>query len=344
VNHLAIDLGGRKSQICLRDERGNILEEREELTVRLGRYLESQPPSVVVVETCSEAFHVADLAKGFGHKPIVVAATLVRSLGVGANGIKNDKRDARILSEVSCRIDLPSVHVPSSQSREYKTLCSMREGLVHARTLLINTIRGWLRAQAVRLPSGHTETFAKRVYEKMTEVPSFLERQLRAILALDEQIKDADQELARIAKGDATCRRLMSIPGVGPVTSMRFVAALDEIERFDSAHKVAAYLGLVPGENSSGDRHRRTSITKSGSPGLRHALVQAAWAARRARGSHPMIEWSLEVERRRGKRVAITALARKLAGIMFAVWRDGSIYDARLGAAKEKEASPQPPA
>jgi len=332
MNHVAIDLGGRKSQVCVRDERGEIIEERAELTGRLGDYLRNQAPSVVILETCSEAFHVADLARAAGHKPIVVAATLVRSLGVGARRVKTDRRDAQILSEVSSRVDLSSVHIPSPEARRYKTVCSMREGLVCSRTLLINTVRGWLRAQGIRIRSGQAETFATRVYEKLTEVPRFLERQLRAILCLNESIEDADEELAELAQTNAVCRRLMTIPGIGPVTSLRFAAALDEVGRFESAHKVEAYLGLVPGENSSGERQRRTAITKAGAPGLRCALIQAAWCARRARGDHPMVEWSLEVERRRGKRVAITALARKLAGIMFAIWRDGSVYDPGLGA------------
>ncbi len=118
MNHVAIDLGGRKSQVCVRDERGEIVEERVE-----------QEPSVVILETCSEAFHVADLARAAGHEPIVVAATLVRSLGVGARRVKTDRRDAQILSEVSSRVDLSSVHIPSPEARREKTVCSMREGI-----------------------------------------------------------------------------------------------------------------------------------------------------------------------------------------------------------------------
>jgi transposase len=106
----------------------------------------------------------------------------------------------------------------------------------------------------------------------------------------------------------------MTVPNVGPVTAVRFVAALDEVGRFESAHKVQAYLGLTPGEDSSSDRQRRTSITKAGSTATRWALVQTAWAARRAKGRHPVVEWSLDVEKRREKRVAVLALARKMAG------------------------------
>jgi transposase len=130
VEHLAIDLGGKESQICVRSSTGQIVEERRWSTASLGRYLATRPRSRVVVETCSEAFAVADAALARGHEVRVVPATLVRSLGVGARRLKTDRRDARMLSEVSCRIDLPSVHVPSGESRQRKTMCGMRDALV----------------------------------------------------------------------------------------------------------------------------------------------------------------------------------------------------------------------
>jgi transposase len=335
MEHLAIDLGGKESQICVRGSDGHIVEERRCSTATVSRYLASRPKSRVVVETCSEAFAVADAALTLGHEVRVVPATLVRSLGVGARRLKTDQRDARILSEVSCRIDLPSVHVPSHTSRERKTMCGMREALVGTRTKLVNTVRGWLRAEARRPRSGELATFSSRVRALAGEapLPSYIERQLRMIDALNEEIHQADRELAAAAKADSVGRRLMTVPGVGPTTALRFVAALDEVSRFPGAHAVESYLGLVPGEDSSAERERRTSITKAGPTALRWCLVQAAWAARRTRRKDPMHRWVDEVEKRRGKRVAVLALARKLAGILFAVWRDGTVYEPRRSGA-----------
>ena len=128
------------------------------------------------------------------------------------------------------------------------------------------------------------------------------------------------------AKADPTCRRLMSVPGVGANTALRFVAALDATGRFPSAHSVEAYLGLTPGERSSSQKQQRTGITKAGSPAVRHPLVQAAWAARRCRRQDPLHHWASAVQKRRGNRVAAVALARKLAGILYAMWRDGTSY------------------
>jgi transposase len=261
----------------------------------------------------------------------VVAATLVRALGVGARGIKTDLRDARTLSEVSTRIDLPSVHIPSHVARERKSLCGMRDALVSSRTQQINTVRGWLRGQMLRMATGTAETFPARARKALGEraVASYVARQLISIEQLTAHILEADQELLAIAKKDPTCPRLMSVPGVGPVTALRFTAALDDIGRFSSVAQVQSYLGLTPGENSSSDRTRRTGITKAGPAALRACLVQAAWAARRTRGEHPMLAWVLEVEKRRGKWIAVVALARKLAAILYAIWRDGTFYDSK---------------
>jgi transposase len=337
VEHVAIDLGGRESQICVRRGDGTIVEETRVKTSSLKVYLSKRPPSRVIVETCAESFMVADAAKALGHEVRVVPATLVRSLGVGARRTKTDRKDAQTLSEVSCRIDLPSVHVPSNEARARKTMCGMREGAVRSRTLLINTVRGWLRTQGRKVQSGGAETLPYRVrklYEEKsaTTLPAYVERQLQLIETLSEQIAEADRELKKIANEDPVCSRLMTVPGVGPVTAVRFAAALDEVERFDDVHAVASYLGLVPGENSSSDRQHRTSITKAGAPAVRWTLVQAAWSARRWRPKDPMVLWSLEVEKRRGKNIAVMALARKMAGILFAIWRKGTTYDASLGA------------
>lgn len=332
MEHVAIDLGGRESQICVRREDGTVLEERRCGNKSLKGYLQKRPKSRVIVETCAEAFKVADEVLAMGHEVRVVPATLVRSLGVGSRGVKNDRRDAQILSEVSCRVDLPSVHIPSEVSRRRKTMTGMREALVESRTKLINCVRGWLRTQGISIRSGGTETFTRRVCQSVKELPPHVERLLTTIDQLKASIEAADQELLEEAQQDATCQRLMTVPGVGSVTAVRFAATLDEVSRFGGAHQVQSYVGLVPGENSSSQRKRLTSITKAGSTQLRWTLVQACWAARRWKPKDPMVLWSREIEKRRGKFVAVIALARKMAGILYALWRDGTTYDPRRGA------------
>jgi len=326
MEHIAIDLGGRESQVCARNEVGEIVDERRVRTASLDDYLGQRPPSRVVVETCAESFAIADRATARGHEVRVVAASLGRALGVGARRVKTDERDARALSEVSTRIDLPSVHIPSAEARHLKSVCGMREALVQCRTKLINTVRGWLRSQTLRLRSGAAASFCERVRARVSELPPHVERQLRAIESLTEQIRAADEQVSSYVKQSEVCRRLMTVPGVGPVTATRFVATVDDVGRFADAHALQSYLGLTPGENSSSDRKRRISITKAGSVAMRWALVQAAWSARRCRTRDPMVEWSRGIEQRRGKRIAVVALARKISGVLFALWRDGTSY------------------
>jgi transposase len=338
MDHIAIDLGGRESQICVMSAEGEVLLEDRRPTRGLGAYLAKRPAGRVVMETCAEAFSVADQARRAGHEVVVVPATLVRSLGVGMRGIKTDVRDARNLAEASCRMKrLPAVHVPTAASRERKTVCGLREVLVGTRTKLMNSVKGWLRTMGLGpMPRATPEVFPTRLRKHVSDrggaIPAAVERVLVMVEAVNIQIVSADEELEKLSEEDPVCVRLMTVPGVGPVTAVRYAAALDDASRFDSASSVQSYLGLVPGENSSSDRRRITSITKAGAPQVRWTLVQAAWSARRHRKNDPMVLWALEVEKRRGRHVAVVALARKIAGIMYAIWRDGSVYDAKRGA------------
>jgi len=330
MNHVAIDLGGSESQICVRASNGQIMEEVRWPTTSLGKFFEQQPHSRVILESSAEAFKVADAASAVGHDVRVVPATLVPTLGVGSRGIKTDRRDAQLLSEVSTRIELPSVHVPSAVSRQRKMMCTARSALVAARTQLINSVRGWSRTELLKLGPATPVTFPKRVRDKALSRPDGLPISIESLLVvietLNEQIATADRQLHELAKSDPVCQRLMTVPGVGPVTAIHFVAALDQVERFSSAHAVQSYLGLTPGEHSSSNKKRRTGITKAGPPRVRWALAQAAWSLRLTRKNDPLVLWALRVEARRGRMIAMTALARRLAGVLYAIWRDGTSY------------------
>jgi len=330
VQHVAIDLGGKESQICVRAPDGTIVEEKRYPTRLLDKLIKGWPQSRVIVETSAEAFRVADAAKAAGHEVRVVPATLVKTLGVGARGIKNDQRDARTLSEVSCRIDLPSVHVPSELARELKTMCGNRESLIECRTRLINNVRGWLRAQLWRIRTGITSSFPTRLRESAISnersLPEHIEQTLQIIDQLTTQIRAATKKLDEIAEQHPVCTRLMSVPGVGTVTAVRFLAALDDATRFRNAHAMQSYVGLTPGEHSSSERQQRTSITKAGPAPLRRVLIQAAWTAIRMRPNDPMVVWANAIGARKHKFIAVVALARKITGILFALWRDGSSY------------------
>ncbi len=330
MRHLAIDLGGRESQLCIRDKRGKILEEGRVFTADLAKIFGQQPASRVVMETCSESFTVAAWARATGHEVRIVPASAVRALGVGARGLKNDVRDAQVLSDVSSKVDLISVHVPSDLAQERKARCTAREALVESRTKLVNNVRSVLRQRVmhVRCTPDTLPSKVRKVLTASSEgLPSYIEQVLKAIEALTQQIDEADKELSELAKQDPTCKLLMTIPGVGPVTATRFVAAIDDPSRFPNAEHVCSYLGLTPGENTTGFKPKRTGVTKAGAASVRRTLSQAAWSLWRTRPEDPLVLWAKNVADRRGKPKANTALCRKLAALMFAMWRDNQPYN-----------------
>jgi hypothetical protein len=155
-------------------------------------------------------------------------------------------------------------------------------------------------------------------------------------------IADADRRLAGLARESAPARLLQTMPMIGPVTALGFVAALDDVARFEGPHQVAAYLGLVPSERSSGEQQHRGRITKRGDSRTRWLLVEAAWRIRRSKDPAlaPRNAWAERIATRRGKRVAIVALARRLAGILLTMCRTGTPY----AAARLRSALPSPAA
>jgi transposase len=145
---------------------------------------------------------------------------------------------------------------------------------------------------------------------------------------LGEQLALATRRLELLAAQDPRVRQLMSAPGIGPVTAVAFVATLDEVGRFRDAHQVAAYLGLTPREYSSGERQHRGRISKTGNVRMRYLLVEAAWRLMRSKdpGAAHLRQWAEQIAARRGSSRAAVALARRLAGILYAMWRDGRDY------------------
>ena len=136
---------------------------------------------------------------------------------------------------------------------------------------------------------------------------------------------------------DPVTKNLMTAPGVGPITALTFRATLDDVGRFPHAGAATAYLGLVPREASSGERQRKGGITKAGPRAPRAALVQASWVIWRLRRgpAAPLHAWVHRLALRRGKKVAVVALARRLARILFAMWRDGRPFEGRAGAVNQ---------
>jgi len=152
---------------------------------------------------------------------------------------------------------------------------------------------------------------------------------LRSLIeVLDDELVCADERFETMVAADPVATRLTTLPGIGPITASAFVAALDTASRFERAGQVTSYVGLVPREYSSGEKQHRGRVVRSAHPYVQSLLVQAAWRVWRA--SNPRTEafrtWAQAIARRRGKKIAIVALARRLARTLFAMWRDEAEY------------------
>jgi transposase len=169
---------------------------------------------------------------------------------------------------------------------------------------------------------------------RQVKLPPELDTLIAPIMSvLDElgtKLLKVHDRLEQLCAQEPAILQLTTVHGVGLVVAAIFVSVIDEARRFESRHQVGSYLGLVPSEYSSGDTRRVGAITRCGNRYVRAALIQAAWSYMRNGPDDPIKQWAHQVAGRRGRRIAVIALARRLACIMWAMWRDGTVYDANL--------------
>jgi transposase len=329
----AIDLHSRNSLIRIVNGEGQVMLERTIPTTResVTRVLGERAPLRILVESGTDTGWVATLIETLGHEVIVADPNYALMYGARARAVKTDRRDVAALAE-ACRLGIyRRAHRVSAAQRRVRRQLRIREQLVRIRTQLINLLRAQLRQEGHRLGSGASETVAARC--RALALPRALAHDLRPLLGMLDRvgarIAVADRAVRRCATADPIATRLMTAPGVGPIVALTYRAVLDDVSRFGDAQQVAAYVGLIPREDSSGTRHRKGSITKAGPSSLRVALIQAAWGVWRQRqGRAALHAWVERLAARRGRRIAIVALARRLARTLYAMWRDETEYAA----------------
>lgn len=335
MDYIGIDLHKVSSQVCILTADGELIERRIK-TDKIAFYqlLAGRRLARILVEASTESEWVACYLETLGHEVIVADPNFAPMYATRDKRIKTDKRDARTLCE-ACKLGAyPPAHRTSDRQRAVRAHLIVRDTLVCTRAKYISLMNALARREGFRLKRGPSPSFASRVAQ--AELPDHMMAQIEPLLALlellNEQIKKGDEHLAQIVKEDAVVKRLCSVPGVGPVIATTFAATLDDASRFQKAKHVRSYLGLVPREYSSGERQRRGRISKAGNNRARSLMVEAAWALLRWKTEKNRVlhEWTQRIAQRRGKATAAVALARKLAGILFAIWRDGTEYDPQL--------------
>ncbi|MGQ0642869.1 MAG: IS110 family transposase, partial [Gemmatimonadaceae bacterium] len=305
-----------------------IVTSRDRFTVVLGQ----RPRARILLEASTESEWVARHLESLGPEVIVADPNSAPMYANRSRRTKTDKRDARTLMEACATGAYGPAHRLSDARRHVRAELVVRAALGRTRTRYIAIAKTFVRRDRLRVLGSSAERGAERIAD-LPLSPS-LTNELAPLFILlsplNEQIAAADRRITLLLQGQPIMRLLASAPGVGPVTASAFVATIDELTRFRSAHDLEVYLGLVPGQWSSAEKRRLGAITTAGNTRMRWLLIEAAWRILRAKSpaTSALRAWALPIARRRGKRIAAVALARRMAGILFAMWRDGVPYDA----------------
>jgi transposase len=266
-----------------------------------------------------------------GHTPLLIDTTRVRRIGVGQHGRKTDRIDAEAIAWAVERNQIPLAHVLSPARQQLRIELLTRRGLVETRAQMVTTVRGIVRGHGLRIPSCDADDFLDKV--RTCTLPERVKAQIAPLLAVvhvaQEQLCTLDERLEALCASEPTIAQLTTVPGVGLLVAAMFVSVVDDAKRFRSGRHVASYLGLVPLEKTSGVPGQRLgAITKHGNNYARALLVQAAWSVlRTASSSDPLATWGRALVKRRSKKVAVVAVARRLACLLWAVWKRGVAYD-----------------
>jgi transposase len=329
----AIDLHMRYSQIRIVDEAGAVLRDQRVVTCRerLVKVFDGLGPVRILLETGTESEWVAQTLEAAGHAVIVADPNFAPMYGELRRRVKTDRRDVAALAEANRRGWYRAAHRTSAAQRATRQVLRARRQLVQMRSGAVALIRSLVKQEGYRLPSCSAERVAARVPPLRLPGPlaAAVAPLVRVIETVTTEIGTLDQQLRVGAAGDAVVQRLQTVPGVGLVVALTFRAHIDDVDRFSHAGQVSAAIGLVPREDSSAERRQRGHITKAGSRELRSLLVQAAWACWRSKQSATLRAWAEQLAARRGRRIAVVALARRLSRLLYALWRDGTTFDGK---------------
>jgi transposase len=337
-----MDIGDRKTEICVLDCKGDVEQRAQIPTTRVGlrRFFERAERGRVALEVGTHSSWIQRELDELGFETYVANARKLRA--IWDNDSKTDRTDAQLLGEiVQLKPSLlrPIQHRGKEGLQDLK-LARARSLLVRTRTMMISHVRGAVKATGHRLSSCASEAFYKRV----DDIPEELK------FALEPVMKQTGEHTALIRGYDAAIRKraaqvpavalLTQVPGVGELTALTFVSIIEDPARFPKARKVAGYLGLRPRLDDSGDTQKQLGITKAGDKYLRVLLVQCAqYILGPFSPDTDLKRWGTKLAERGGKNAkkrAVVAVARKLSVLLLTLWKTGDKYEPLIKA-KQKE-------
>ena len=294
-------------------------------------YFGGLPPCVIGLEACGSAHHWARELIKLGHDARLMPPNYVKAY---VRRQKNDAADAAAICEAVTRPSMRFVPVRSIDNQAVLMRHKVREMLVSQRTQLLNALRGHLAEVGVIAAQGPNGAYAlaAAIMEGDSSIP-LCERDalapiIRQLQTLDDEIAAIDRAILELARTDRNARRLMSVPGIGPITASAIAASIQDVGAFSGPREFAAFLGLAPRQNSSGGKERLGGMSKMGNRYLRKLLVVGAHAVLFRRRSHQdaLRTWAAKLVKTKPFKLVAVAMANKLARIAFALMRDGSIY------------------
>jgi transposase len=334
MEHFAgIDVSLEQSSVCVVDAMGRIVREAKVASepAALVRFLQdlALPLTRLGLEAgpLSQWLHAGLAAAGF---EVVLLETRHVKAALSAMVVKTDRKDARGIAQLLRMGWFRPVHCKSPPAQEVRALLVARKQL-QAKTRDVElSLRGLLRGFGLKVGEVSKGRFATRVRE-LVAGHAMLERIAEAMLQAREALRTECAKLHRamlaIVRTDAICQRLMTVPGVGALVAVTFTSAVDDPQRFARSKAVGAHFGLTPKKYQSGETDVTGAISKVGDALVRTALYEAAHIMlTRAVRFSGLKRWAMEVAKRRGMKRAKVALARKLAVVMHAMWRDGTAF------------------
>ena len=345
---IGIDLGKINSQVSVRDEEGKELwndrvkTDRESLVKMVAG-----PKARVLIEAGTPARWVARCLREAGHEVVVAdPGYLPMYVDLKSKRKKTDKRDAALLSQALLNGMWRPAHERSDEEQIRKMRIDSRSRHVGTRTMLVNAIKATFHAFGLDHVKGTPEKQPAAMRAALSQLPEaargVVETDIAALEAQNAIIAKLDEEIAATSGRSPHVQRLMTVPGIGLITAATFVATIDNAHRFANGHELASHLGLAPSEHSSGEKRLLGGITKAGPKYLRILLVQAAWSIWRSKDSAAarLRAWGQRIGDRRGRKPAVVALARKLAGILLAMWKKQTDFRPEASAARSPLTAP----
>jgi transposase len=334
---LGIDLGKNSCSIVGLDAMGRAVLRRRLQRDSVIKLASGLPACVMAMEACCGAHHLGRLLRGMGHQVCLMSPEYVRPY---VKAQKNDDRDAEAIAEAATRPTMRFVELKSAEQLDMQSLHRVRDRLVSERTALINQLRAVLLERGFTAPQGRRKLeYALTTLLDETDAlggvtlsprTRALVQDMRAEWAeLDERIKAYDDEFAALAKTDETIRRLATIPGIGVLNATALAAAIGNGATFARGRDLAAWLGLVPRQATTGGRPKLLGISKRGNKYLRKLLIHGARSAMPSllATQTPLGAWLRALLTRVHKNTATVALANKLARIAWAVLRRGVAFN-----------------